>query len=464
MIISPQNHRVSLRMKASSSFLPALICIAAIISQLLQTRAAAESWPQFRGPGGDGIARAENVPAEFNEEKGVAWKTELPGRGWSSPVFDGTHLWMTTAIEKFPTEEERLARLRAAGEEEKKFKSRQVADRIDIAVLKVDYATGELLEEIKLATIDEPQTIHTFNSFASPTPVLDEGVLYAHFGTFGTYAIETATGEVKWHRKIELEHGVGPGSSPFIHDDLLILICDGVDQQFVAALEKSTGKDVWRTDRPEMRAPLGDQKKSYNTPVIAKGSDGREQLICMGAQWLVSYEPMTGEEIWRLDHGSGFSVVPRPVFSDKHQLLYLSTGFGKPVLLAVRVDGRGDITEKNKIMWREEKRIPAKPSPLLVGDELYVISDGGVASCFDALTGMHHWTERIDGNYSASPLFADGKIYFANQEGTVNVLRPGKTFDLIATNQLEGALMASPLAFDGALIIRSDTAIYRFSN
>lgn len=424
----------------------------------------AESWPQFRGPLGNGVASAENVPLEFGEDKGVAWKSELPGRGWSSPVFDGTHLWLTTAIEKFPSEEDRIAKLKADGEEERKFKSRQVATTIDLAVLKVDFETGEVLEEIPLVSIEEPQTIHTLNSFASPTPVLDGKMLYAHFGTFGTFAIRIADSEVVWNEQITLEHGVGPGSSPFLHDNLLVLICDGVDQQFVVALDKLTGQEVWKTDRPEMRAPLGDQKKSYNTPIAVRGEDGRDQLICMGAQWLISYNPTTGEEWWRLDHGSGFSVVPRPVFSEKHQLLYISTGFGKPVLLALRVDGSGDITDQEKIMWREEKRIPAKPSPLVIGDELYVISDGGVATCFDALTGTPHWTERVDGNYSASPLFADGKIYFANQEGTVRVIRPGREFKVLATNQLAGSIMASPLAFDGALVIRSDSAIYRFEN
>lgn len=448
-------------MKASFFSLAVFPAITGLLAAL-PADASADVWPQFRGPQGDGVAAAGNVPKTFSETDALRWKTELPGRGWSSPVFDGTFLWMTTAIEKFPSEEERLAKLRAADEEEKTFKSRQVADRIDISVLKVNYETGELVGEILLDTIDEPQTIHTFNSFASPTPVLENGILYAHFGTFGTYAIETDTSTVKWHRKIELEHGVGPGSSPFLYRDLLILICDGVDQQFVAALDKSSGAEVWKTHRPEMRAPLGDQKKSYNTPVLVQGANGTEQLVCMGAQWLISYDPLTGKEIWRLDHGSGFSVVPRPVFSEKHQLLYLSTGFGKPVLLAVRVDGKGDITDQEKIMWREEKRIPAKPSPLLVGDELYVISDGGVASCFDALTGTHHWTERVDGNYSASPLFADGKIYFPNQEGTVNVVKPGKTFTLLATNQLDASFMASPLAFDGSLVLRSDTALYRF--
>ena len=182
----------------------------------------------------------------------------------------------------------------------------------------------------------------------------------------------------------------------------------------------------------------------------------------MGAQWLVSYDPATGEEIWRLDHGDGFSVVPRPIYSPKTGLIYLSTGFGKPVLLAVRPDGKGDITGSDKIAWSEAKRIPARPSPILVGDELYVIADGGIASCLDATTGTLHWTERVDGNYSASPLFADGHLYFASQEGVVPVLKPGKTFEIVAQNQLEGTIMASPIAFDGSLVIRTGTAIYRF--
>jgi outer membrane protein assembly factor BamB len=268
---------------------------------------------------------------------------------------------------------------------------------------------------------------------------------------------------VLWERTIELEHSVGPGSSPFVVDNLLILICDGVDQQFVTALDVASGREVWKTNRPEMRAAKGDQKKSYNTPILITDRSGRDQLICMGSQWLVSYEPKTGKEIWRFDHGDGFSVVPRPVYSPKHQLVYISTGFGKPVLKAIRVDGKGDITNQDKVAWEDPKRIPAKPSPLLIGDELYVISDGGVGSCFDAATGKLHWNARIDGNYSASPLFADGKIYVGNQEGALTVFAPGKSYEKLVENQIEGSIMASPLALDGALVLRSDTALYRFS-
>lgn len=436
----------------------------ALVALALVSPGLADDWPQFRGPLGNGIATAENVPTEIGEEKNVRWKTELPGRGWSSPVFDGKSLWVTTAEEIFPTEEERIAKLKADGERERTFKQRQVAKKIDLSVIEIDYESGEVLRKIPLRSIEQPQTIHALNSFASPTPVLAGGKLFAHFGAFGTWCIDTASGKADWERTIDLEHGVGPGSSPFVHGNLLVLICDGIDRQFVTALDTATGETAWSTDRPEMRAPLGDQKKSYNTPILVKGRDGKEQLICMGAQWLISYEPRTGKEIWRLDHGSGFSVVPRPVFSEKHQLLYISTGFGKPELLAIRVDGMGDITGQDKIAWREAKRIPAKPSPLLVGDELYVISDGGIATCFDAGSGTVHWTERIDGNYSASPLFADGKIFVANQEGVVTVIEPGRTFETVSEGTLEGSIMASPVALDGTLLIRTDKALYRFLN
>jgi outer membrane protein assembly factor BamB len=436
---------------------------ATFLAILLAAPLAAAPWPQFRGPAGDGISTAEDVPVAFSESEGVKWKTELPGRGWSSPVFDGATLWMTTAVEVFPDEEERLRLLREAGEDEKTFKARQLATRIELGVVGVDYETGAVVASVDLDAIDQPQTIHALNSFASPTPVLEGSALYCHFGAFGTFAVDTTAKKILWRTRIDLEHGVGPGSSPVIHDGKLVLVCDGVDRQFVTALDLGDGKPVWITERPEMRTPTGDQKKSYNTPLAIRDKRGREQLVCMGAQWLVSYDPANGEEIWRLDHGDGFSVVPRPVYHEGAGLLFVCTGYGKPDLLAIRPDGDGDITGSDKVAWKESRRIATRPSPILVGDEIYVLADGGVASCLDVRTGTLHWTERIDGNYSASPLFADGHLYFASQEGLVTVLKPARTFEVVARNQLDGTIMASPLALDGSLVIRSGEALYRFS-
>lgn len=425
---------------------------------------SAPYWPQFRGANGDGIASADNVPEHFGESQSLKWKTPLPGRGWSSPVTADGKIWITTATEIFPTDEERLTILKARGVNPKQFHEHKVATALKLSVLKVDLETGKLEREISLKSFKSPVSIHPVNSYASPTPVLNDGKLYAHFGTMGTWCIDTKTGKTLWQKELPLDHATGPGSSPFIHDNLLILICDGVDKQYVTALDKLTGKEIWKTDRPAMRAPKGNQKKSFCTPIIAtsKGSEDA-QLICMGSQWMIAYEPATGKEIWRLDHGSGFSVVPRPVFSEKNQLLYFSTGFGKPQLWAIRIDGKGDITaDPEKIAWKETKRIPARPSPLLVGDELYVISDGGVTTCFDARSGKMRWNNRFKGNYSASPLFADGKIYFSSHEGLVSVIAPGKEFKLLSENHLDDTIMASPLAFDGTLLLRTGKALYRF--
>ena len=275
-------------------------------------------------------------------------------------------------------------------------------------------------------------------------------------------AVDASNGERIWATPLTdkpPKHSY-PGSrcTPTVDGDrVFVTTSDGS----IASLSRADGQVIWQKSFAlEWQGRLMSGWGFSESPLVDEGAvlctpGGSEALI-------VKLDKLTGEEIWRLDHGDGFSVVPRPIYSPKTGLIYLSTGFGKPVLLAVRPDGKGDITGSDKIAWSEAKRIPARPSPILVGDELYVIADGGIASCLDATTGTLHWTERVDGNYSASPLFADGHLYFASQEGVVTVLKPGKTFEIVAQNQLEGTIMASPIAFDGSLVIRTGTAIYRF--
>jgi len=415
-------------------------------------------WPQFRGPSGDGHATGSDYPATFTEADAI-WECPLPGKGWSSPVIaDGT-IWVTTALEVLPTEEERLQLMEAAGVEGKKIDQKQVASRVDLQVIAIDQETGKIRAEYPVIEVPDPKPIHKLNSYASPTPIIEGGQLYCHFGRYGTVCMDTTTGKPIWQREFVIEHGVGPGSSPMIHGDLLVLICDGVDRQFVVGLNKNTGETLWQTDRPEMRAASGDQKKAYSTPVVVPGVDGAaDQIICMGSQWLVSYHPETGDENWRCDHGSGFSVVPRPVIG--HGRVYVSTGFGKPELWAVRHDGQGDVSETH-VDWKQPKRIAARPSSLLIGDEIYVVSDGGIASCFDTKTGEPHWVERIGGNYSASPVLAGGLIYFCSHEGKVTLVRPGTEFEIVSENELGSSLMASPSAIDGSLILRTETGLLR---
>ena len=418
-----------------------------------------DAWPQFRGPDGNGIVTGQTVPAEIGESTNLAWRTELPGRGWSSPVIIDDVIYVTTAVERIPNQEERLAMLREEGIEERKFKQLAIAKSIDLKLIAIDFKTGSMLQTIDLSVIPDPDPIHSLNSYSSPTPTIDGEMIYCHFGTYGTFAVERKSGEVAWTRRLPLKHSVGPGSSPFIYKDLLVLIQDGVDRQYVTALNKRTGETVWERDRPEMDAPEGDQKKAYCTPIAITDKRGREQLICMGSQWMVSYEPATGEEMWRVKHGKGFSVVPCPVFGD--DVVYFSTGFTKPVLFAVRVDGDGDVSDTH-VKWVAKQGIPAKPSPLLHEGLIYIMADNGVASCLDAETGEQVWRQRIGGDYSASPILAGGHLYFASQDGKVTVLQPGREGKVIAENEIDGRIMASPAVVNNRLILRSDKAIYQF--
>lgn len=435
-------------------------CLVAICVVTLATLAHADApWPQFRGPAGDGIVYGQNIPLEFGEKENLSWKTVLPGKAWSSPVIADSVVWATTAIEVYPTAEERLELLKAAGIEAKKFKQLAVAKTIQLKLLALDFETGELLGSIDLVEIGRPDPIHSTNSYASPTPVIDGPNIYCHFGTYGTFCVDRKSQQIVWQRTLSLDHSVGPGSSPLIDGPRLILIQDGMEHRYVAALDKLTGETLWKTDRPKMDAPTGDQKKSYCTPIKITDAGGREQLICMGSQWIVAYQSETGDEIWRLYHGKGFSVVPRPVYADG--IVYFATGFGKPQLWAVKVDGSGDVTDTH-VVWSIAKGIPAKPSPVIRDGLIYVIDDNGVASCFDAATGETVWKQRIGGKFSASPLMIGDRIYFGSHEGLVTVVSVGRESGVIAENQLDGQIMASPAVVDNSLILRTAEAIYRF--
>lgn len=430
-----------------------------LFSLLSQTLAVADSWPQFRGPQGNGIAHQATPPIRFGEDQNLSWKTELPGKAWSSPVLADGVVWLTTAIERQPDQAERLALLKAAEIEEKKFNQLAVAKSIELKLIAVDFETGSVRQTIDLIDFPKPDPIHALNSYASPTPVIDGQRIYCHFGNYGTFCVDRDSGEIVWQRRLPLQHAVGPGSSPLVHHDRLILIQDGMERQYVTALDKRSGETLWETDRPEMEAPSGDQKKAYCTPIAITGPDGRQQLICLASQWMVAYAPESGEELWRCYHGKGFSVVPRPIYADG--VVYFATGFGKPELWAVRVDGSGDVTQTH-VLWTVTKGIPAKPSPLLHDGLIYVMADNGVASCLEADSGEEVWMQRIGGDYSSSPLLAGGLIYFGSHDGKVTVLQPGRGGEIVAENQIDGQIMASPAAIGNALLLRTDQALYRF--
>jgi outer membrane protein assembly factor BamB len=395
-----------------------------LLLSFLSISTFAQDWPEFRGPSGQGHSTEHELPLTWSETKNVKWKTAIPGKGWSSPAIQGNRIWLTTATEEGKS-------LRA---------------------ISLDRNTGAILQNVEVFRQNSAAQTHTKNSHASPTPLLEGDRIYLHFGANGTACI-TQSGEILWKTRLDYDNGQhGPGGSPVIYDDLLIVNCDGQSTQYVVALDKKTGKTRWRKFREGAQA--------YATPLVVRLPAG-DQVISPGAFRAIAYEPRTGRELWQVSYGDGFSNVPRPVYGNG--LVFICTGFMQPSLLAVRVDGRGDVT-KSHIAWTLKRGVSLTPSPLLLGEELYLISDNGIASCLDARSGTVHWQVRLGGNHSASPLYADGRIYFLSEEGESVVIAPGKEFKTLAKNQLDGQTLASMAVAGGSIFVRSQTHLYRLSN
>jgi outer membrane protein assembly factor BamB len=381
------------------------------------------------------------------------WKTPIPGRGWSSPVIADGRIWVTTAIEREATPEERAR----AAEVNRKAAKLSVSGAVTIRAVCVDAATGKLVHDIELFTVTNPQPVHTLNSFASPSPVLGPGRFYCHCGDFGAACLDTATGTVLWrNRDLRLNHENGPGSTPVLWRNRLIVHLDGSDVQSIAAYDTTTGKVAWQTPRSGTLRDDPDLKKAYGTPVLAT-LGGQDVVISPAADWLYAYDPATGKELWKMCYGFlGFSIVPRPVMSG--DLLFMSTSFNSPELLAIKLAGPETAPV---IAWQEKKGAPTMSSPLVVNDLVSMVSDKGVGTCLDAKTGHVVWSKRLGGNFSSSPLFADGRIYIGNRDGDTFVVGAGRDYELLATNHLDGGIFATPAAVGRAIFLRTEHALYR---
>jgi outer membrane protein assembly factor BamB len=409
----------------------ALIGLFAWLATVASAGEPIASWPDFRGPRGDGHSEATGLPWRWSEQQNVAWKTPLPGRGWSSPVVWGDQVWMTTATE----------------------------DGHRLSVLAVDLHTGHLIRELDLFDVPAPEPIDTTNSYASPSPVIEAGRVYVHFGTYGTACIATDTGKIVWARRdFPVDHQKGPGSSPVLFENLLIFQCDGNDVQYLVALEKTTGDIVWRTDRSvDLSARDPDYRKSFSTPLLLE-HDGQPQLVSTAAGAVFAYDPRTGRELWRVRYG-GHTNVARPVTDGR--IVVINTGYARPQLWAVRLGGSGDITDSH-VVWRATRSVPTKPSPLLIEGRLYLVTDlGGILSCLDAATGAELASRRLGGNFAASPLYADGRLYLCNEEGRTIVVAPDDELSVLADNRLDDGFLASPAVAGRSLLLRGKRYLYR---
>ena len=415
------------------------LCIFALIFAT-STVAAEISWPEYRGPNHDGSADESNLPLKWDEKNGVRWKIPIHGRGWSSPVVKENQVWITTAT----------------------------PDGKELYALCVDGNSGKLLFDKKVFQVDEPQFAHRFNSYASPSPVIDGNFVYISFGSPGTACIERKSKRVVWQRTdFVCDHFRGAGSSPFIYKNLLILTMDGADHQFLVALDKHNGKTVWRTERstnfgdldPNTGKPKrgGDFRKSYATPVVAR-FEGKDQLISPGAKAVFAYEPMTGKEIWQVQY-ENHSSASRTLLAGG--LALVCTGYSKAEMIGIKLGGKGNITNTH-LKWSLRKGAPNKPSSVMYLEHLYTVTDGGVASCINPRAGEILWQHRIGGEFSASLLRSKNKIYCFDQSGTCTIIKASeKECRVIAKNKLSDGFMSSPAVLNDDLILRTKTHLYR---
>lgn len=403
--------------------LPALLLCASLA-------AAADNWPEFRGPDGNGLSDATGLPIAWSENQNVVWKTAIHDKGWSSPVVWGGQVWLTTAL---------------------------VNGKERFAVC-VDRETGKVIHDVKVFDDPNPIDVVKYNSYASPSPAIEEGRVYVHFGNAGTACLDTKTAKKMWERRdFRSEEGRGCGSSPILHGDRLYLVFDGFDRQYLVCLDKKTGDTVWKRDRGvDFGTDNGDLRKAFATPQIIT-VDGKEQLVAPGAVWTQALDPKTGVEIWRVKCG-GMNAAARPIYG--HGLVFANSSDGGFGQFAVR-PGRGELGA-DQVAWKGARGGPKRSSPVLLGDLLYLANDGGMLTCLEAKTGEVVWQQRLaSAPFWASPIAAEGRIYCFDEAGGGQVVAAGRTFKKLAANKLDDGGRASPAVAGKSLFVRTFTHLYR---
>ena len=394
---------------------------------------ANEQWSQFRGHFGNGIIKSTSAPINWSENTNIDWKTPIHDRGWSSPVIWNDQIWMTTATK----------------EGNKMY------------AICVNKLSGKIEHDIHVFDVKSPQAITNENTYASPTPVVEEGRVYVHFGTYGTACISTKDGQILWKRRdLNCDHeiGAGPASSPFIYNNFLIFNVDGRDVQYVIALNKETGETAWKTNRSvDFSDVQVNQRKAYGTPfIIPRGNSN--QMVSIGAKGVYSYDPENGKELWKAEH-RGWSIAPRPVYGEG--LVFTMIDRDRPEMWAIKPNGSGDITETH-IEWKETKRMPPRASPIIIKGLLFVVDRNGYISCIEAKTGKSIWQKRMKGRFSASPILANNLIYFFNEDTVCTIIKPTRELVIVAENKLSSdKLMATPAFDENSIYIRTENNLYR---
>jgi outer membrane protein assembly factor BamB len=426
--------------------------ISAAVLVVLLCQPVLAQWPDRHGPTFDGRVPsddAKGLPIEWSETRNIAWKTELHDQGHSSPVVLEGKVWLTAATP----------------DGSKQF------------VLGIDQATGDVLHDILLFENQQVEPLggaQGYNNYAAPSCVLAPGAVFAHFGCYGTARLDAATGAVVWQRRdLPCRHYRGPGSSPVLYRDRLILTFDGVDQQYTTVLDARTGRTLWRTDRSTDYGDLdanglplreGDLRKAYCTPGIAPIGD-RWQVLSVGSRAMQSYDLETGRELWSVRHTS-YNAAIRPLWLPEESLALINTGSRAAQLLAVRVDRSttGDVTDSH-VVWQRDKGNPRFAKPIYRDGRIYQITDIGVACCIDAASGEEVWKDRIPGDYRSSPILAGEHLYFFSEQGRGTVLKAGSEFQEVAVNEVPGmGTTACPAVSQGAIFVRGRNHLYKIQD
>lgn len=396
------------------------------------------NWTHFRGTDLNGISEDQTAPISWNDTTNIVWKTNIQGSGWSSPVVFGNQVWVTSASD----------------------------DGKLMSGICFDFNSGKQIFNIDLIKPDSTYPKHSINTYATPTPCIENGYVYFHFGTYGTTCINTTNGEVVWKRTdLNCNHVQGPGSSPILYKNLIILHIEGDDVQYLVALNKKNGETVWKTDRPievyKKLAPIG--KKAYITPIIVNVK-GKDLLISNGSAVCIAYNPETGEEVWRFVEGED-STIAMPVA--ENGIVYFYPGFvsspdGEKYaeLLAVNPEGTGDITNTH-VLWRFKSPILQLLTPLIKDGLIYTIDTRNVLFCLDAKTGQEVYSKKLKQKYNASPVYAGGNIYFTSVKGETMVIKAGKNLQVLAENKLPGEVYATMAILRNSILIRTDKQLYR---
>ncbi len=427
------------------------LCLVSLL--VLTTAATAEDWPQFRGAQGNAVAAGKTAAVRISESN-TKWSTGIGGTGWSSPVVSGDRIWLTTAETFAPTPEQEARKK----EGDRMAGMKTVAGRVRLRAVSVNAETGKLLHYRMVHEVTDPELIHTLNSYASPTPAISGDYVVCHFGSYGTWCVDRNSGETVWKNDgIVVEHSVGPGSSPVIEDGVVLLVFDGTDKQFIVGLDVRTGKEIWRTARPPIRATDGEYRKAYSTPLIITVG-GRKQAVIPGAQWMCAYDPATGKEIWRADTGRGFSTTPMAVYESG--FVVCSTGFMAPTMVAIDPKGTGDVTESH-IAWKSRNGGSTMPTAVAHEGRVYCIDSKGILTVLEAKTGTMLSRQRVNGKFCSSPLIVGDKLYIGDQDGRFRVYELGDSPKELAENKLGGAIMASPAMIGSDMLIRTSKALIR---